>query len=463
MKEEKYAELEKKVFKAYEKKTPKSRQMYGQACQSLQGGVPGDGGYWRPYPLYVTHGKGSKIYDLDGNEYIDCRCGYGAILLGHAHAEVNESIGQEMSRGLLLHNLILGVEAAELLTKLIPCAEAVRYRNTGTEVLMAALAVARAYTGKNKFIKFYGAYHGVAPEFMAGWGSRTTDSTSSGIPRESLANTVILPWNDINAVRQKLDEDKDIGTVVTDVIMGVGGIFPPKGDYLKELRQLTDERGVVLIFDEVITGFRLAIGGAQDYFGVIPDLACFAKSISAGATFAALVGKKNIMSALGGGSSGAFMFGGGRKVVYQSGTFNDNTLGTAGAIVSMKIFEKLNKRGEYEKLNSRTEKYAREIEESFRKRGIGCYVNTAGSYYKIHLTDVKPTFDIVCGIDKRVNYLFTVALMTEGVLLCGPGSGSSFLSFAHIDEDVVKILDAMNSTLDKFNWVRLFCNGFEKQ
>lgn len=450
--DKRYAELEKKVFEEYTKKFPKSKQMFERACKSLTGGVAGDGMSWRPYSLFLTHGKGSKIYDVDGNEHIDSRCAYGGALLGHAHPEVIKNIKREVDRGLQLHNIVLDVEAAELLTEIIPCAEEVRFRTTGTEVVMSALTIARGFTGKDKVIKFYGAYHGVSPDLIVGWGSHTTDILSGGIPREFYANTVILPWNDIDAVRRKLDEDKEIGTVITECIIGVGGIFPPKGDYLKQLRQLTKERGVVLIFDEVMTGFRLALGGAQEYFGVIPDLAVYAKAMSGGAPFATVVGKKEVMSILGGATTGAFMFGGATKKVYQSGTMIDNTAGLAGAIAQMKVFKKLNEKGEYQKLNERTNRYARAIEDTFRRRGIACYVNTAGSYYKIHFTDEEPTFDIVCGIDKRIIYLFTVALMTEGVLLCGPGSGSAFLSFAHTDEDVAKIIDAMNATLDKFKF-----------
>lgn len=452
MNEEKYTELEKKVLQAYTEKTPKSKQMYERACKSFAGGVSGGQGFWQPYPLYLTHGKGSRIYDVGGNEYIDCRCGYGALLLGHAHPELVEAMKRELDRGLLLHNLELGVEAAELLKEIIPCAGLLRYRNTGTEVVMATLAGARAFTGKDKIIKFYGAYHGVASDVIVGWATHTLQASSGGIPRECLANTVVLPWNDIDAVKSKLDEDKEIGTVITETILALGGIFPPKGEYLAELRQLTKERGVILIFDEVITGWRLALGGAQEYFGVTPDMACYAKATAGGTPFAAVAGREDVMSVFSGGTSGTFTFGGDSKVVFQSGTMNDNTAGTAATIASIKVLKRLKEQGEYEKLNERTSKCAREIEAIFRRKGMGCYVNTIGSYFKLHFTDVEPTFDVVCSIDKRKIYLFTLALMSEGVLLCPPSSGSSFLSFAHTDEDVARILDAVNSTLGKFRF-----------
>jgi glutamate-1-semialdehyde 2,1-aminomutase len=237
--------------------------------------------------------------------------------------------------------------------------------------------------------------------------------------------------------------------------MGVSGIFLPEDGYLEQLRQLTQERGILLIFDEVLTGFRLALGGSQEYFGVVPDLACYAKAMSGGIPIAALAGRREPMGVLGRGTSGASMFGGGAKAVCQSGTMNDNTPGTAAAIASIKVLKRLSAEGEYGRLNARTSRLASAIRDIFRHRGIPCQVNIVGSFFRIHFTDEDPTFDTVCRIDKRLIYLFAVALMAEGVLLCAPSSGSSFLSFAHTDEDVAKILEAVNVTLDKFDFAEV--------
>jgi len=460
MSEDKYAELEKKVFADYEAKNPKSKQAYQKFATMAIDGVAGSGGFWRPYPLYFTHASGSKIYDVDGNEYIDCLCGSGANILGHCHPEIQETIKREMDRGLWLLNPDLAMECDELLCEVIPCAERLRYRNTGTEVCTAATMTARGYTGKEKIIKFYGVYHGVDPEFLVGWVTRTNDIVSGGVPREMVANTILLPCNDIDAVRQKLDEDNDIAAVITDVIMGIGGIFLPKGNYLRELRKLTEERGVVLIFDEVLTGFRMALGGAQEYFGVTPDLGCFAKGIAGGAKFGTLVGKKEVMEALATVRTAAGMFGAGAKTVFQSGTMNNVTIGIAGAIATLKVLKEKKKQGEYDKLNQRMDKFARDIEKAFRDRRIGCYVHTAGSYFKIHLTDKPtdpdPTYEAVGHLDQKLRYLFVVALMNEGVFMCLPGSGSAFINFAFTDEDMDKMLAAYNTTLDKYNWTEVY-------
>jgi len=184
-------------------------------------------------------------------------------------------------------------------------------------------------------------------------------------------------------------------------------------------------------------------------------MATYAKAIAGGTPLAAIVGRDDIMSVLGGTGSTASQYGAGSKAVFQSGTMNDNTAGSAAAIASIKALKKLKTEGEYEKLNERTSKYAREIEAIFKRRGIGCHVNTVGSHYKVHFTDEEPTFDVVCRIDKRFLYLFTVALMTEGVLLASPGSGAAFLSFATTDEDVSKILEAIEATLKEFSFAEI--------
>jgi len=455
MNEEKYIELEKKVFEDFTRKHPKSKQLFEKAAKTAPGGVAGAGGAMRPFPIYFTHGMGNRLYDIDEIEYIDGQLGSGVNLLGHCYPEIQEAIKREMDRGLWLPNPVFVDECNELLAECIPCAEAARYRNTGTEVCSAATMAARAYTGKNKIIKFYGAYHGVDPEFLVGWGAHTTELVSAGVPKEMLANTVLL-MPDVDEVRKKLDEDNDIAGVITDVIQGVGGILPFSRAELMELRKLTKERGVILIFDEVLTGFRLALGGSQEYFGVTPDIAVVAKATGGGEKFAAIVGSKELLTVFNPPVTKGSMFGGGAKAVFQSGTMNNGTTGVAGAIACMKALKKKREEGEYDKLNQRMARYAAGIEDAFRTNGIGCHVNYVGSYYKIHLTDEEATYDVICKADQRLRYLFTVALMNENLLICMPASGSCFINFAFTDEDIDKMLTAFNTTLDKYNWTDVY-------
>lgn len=446
MAKEKLTELQEKVYAEYMRKTPKSKQMYDRACKSLEGGSYSALQSYPPYPLYMTHGRGSKTYDVDGNEYIDCHLCAGPLILGHCHPEVMEGMKREIDRGLLLFNPDFGVECTELLKEIIPCAEKVVFCNSGTEVTMYAVRVARAFTGKNKIIKFYGHYHGMHDQFLVATYNTSDEVVSAGVPKENLTNTVLLRYNDIDAVRRKLDEDNDIAGVILDAAMSMGGLWPASREYLRELRQLTKERGVVLIFDEVITGFRLALGGAQEYFGVTPDLAAFSKGIAVGAKLAAVVGKEEVMSALVPGGYSAQE----GKVASHGGTFNSGTMALAAAIATLKVYKKLSEEGEYQRLFQRSEKLKAGMEMAFKKRGVPCHINMLGPLLKLALTDLEPSFEVYCNLDMTVPELFRLSLVPEGVWPYKGRTGPTFfLSFAHTDEDIEKVIGAVNNILDK--------------
>ncbi len=441
MKEEKLAKLQERIFEAYSQKTPKSRQMYHRACNSLEGGVSASTRFFPPYPLYMTHGRGSKIYDIDDNEYIDCQLNAGPLLLGHCRPEVMEAVKRELDRGLIVWNPDLAVECAELLKEIIPCAERIRFANTGTEATLFAVRVARAFTGKNKIIKFYGHYHGLDDQFLVGTSHPSDEVICAGVPKESVANTVLLKYNDIYVIKRRLDEDSDIAGVILDPQMNVSGIWPPSREYLKELRQLTKERGVILIFDEVITGFRLALGGAQEYFGVTPDLAVFSKGIAAGAKLSALVGGDEIMGTLLPDKG---------KAVFHGGTFNTGTIALAAAIATLKVYKRLSEKGEYQRLFQLADKLKAGIEMAFKKRGVPCHVNMLGPYLKTFLTDLEPNFEAYCDLDPRVPDLLFTSLIPEGIWPYV--RRSIFLSFAHTDEDIEKIIGAINNSFDKYKF-----------
>lgn len=447
MREDKIAQLKNSIFEAYTKKTLKSKQMYERACRSLAGGLAGSGSLYQPYPIYMKYAKGSRTYDVDGYSYIDCFLCAGPLILGHSHPEIMDQIKQQMDKGLLIHNPDLAVECAELLKQIVPCAEKVRFVNTGTDACIFAAKFARAFTKKNKIVKFYGHFHGSDDQFMIGTATNRDEPVGAGISEAALKNTVMLRFNDIDAIRRKLDEDDDVAGIILDPQGQYGGIWPPSIDYLKELRQLTEDHGVVLIFDEVITGFRLALGGAQEYFGVVPDLAVFAKGIAAGAKLAAVVGKEEIMSVV--VPQDPLDSEIKKSVVAQSGTFRDGTMGYAAAIAAMNIYRKMNEIGQYEALHQMGNTLKSDIETAFRKRGIPCHVNNLGPSLKIFLTDLEPSFEAYCHLDQRLRYLFFLSVITEGVLLSAPNSGSIFLSFAHTKEDLQNIIKAVNSSLDK--------------
>jgi len=452
MNEEKLSELRERVFKGYMDKTPKSRQMY----EKMLAGSYGSGGWtFEPYPLYTTHGSGSKVYDADGNEYIDCQLCHGPLLLGHCHPEVTDAIKREVDRGSLLsYPADLLLEAAELLKEVIPCAEKVKFMNTGTETAIPVARIARAYTGKKKIIKFYGHYHGWDDQFLVATAGNKAVVGSAGIPEEHLVNTVLVKFNDIDAVRRKLDEDNDIAGVILDPQMSRGGWTPSPG-YLQELRKLTKERGVLLIFDEIQTAFRLGLGGAQEYFGVIPDLAMLSKSIANGEKLAAVVGKEEFMRTMYGKPG---VVGAGGDVVLASGTFTNGTTALAACIATIKAFKRLKKEGAYQKIFQLGSKLKSGIEGAFKERGLPCHVNNLGPTSHVYLTNLEPDYDAYCNLDKRALYLFHLSLITEGVFFTIPHNGLSILSFAHTEEDVQKIIDAVGFSLDKNNFAEVLMN-----
>ncbi|MBI2831898.1 MAG: aspartate aminotransferase family protein [Chloroflexi bacterium] len=445
------AETQKLVIEAYKQKTGKSRELHKRACESLQAGVSASTRFYPPYPIYMTHAKGSKTYDVDGNEYIDCFLCAGPLILGHNRPEVVEAIKREIDRGLLFSNPEMVIECAELLRELVPCAEKIRLCNTGTEAILAAVRAVRAFTGKDKIIKFYGHYHGLEDQFLVGTTTITNAPTSGGIPKSHVANTVLLRYGDIEAIKRKFDEENDIAAVILDPQMSYEGIWPASVDYLRELRRLTKERGIVLIFDEVITGFRLAAGGAQEYFGIIPDLATFAKGMAAGEKLGAVVGREDIMDTF---SPTGFVPPSGVKArAIHGGTFADCTAAVAAGIASLKVYKQLKKTGEYQKLFQLTEKLKAGIEEAFKQRGVPCHVNQLGPSIKIFITDLEPaTFETYWKLDKTAISLFYLSMIPEGVWLANPSMRSVFLSFAHTEQDVEQIVAAVNTVLDKYRF-----------
>jgi glutamate-1-semialdehyde 2,1-aminomutase len=441
MAKENLAEFQEKIYAGYMSRTPKSRLFYDRACASLQSGVSASSRFFKPYPLYLTHGKGSKVYDVDGNEYVDCFLSAGPQMLGHCYPEVVEGVKRELDRGFLLYNVDLAVECAELLKEIIPCAEKVRFSNTGTEAVMLAARAARAYTGKNKIIKFYGQFHGIDDQFLMGISNNSDKVVSGGIPKERLVNTVLLKFNDIDVVRRKLEEDDDIAGIFVEAQMNGGGLWPASREYLLELRKLTKEHGVVLIFDEVITGFRIALGGAQEYFGVTPDLAVLAKCIAAGAKFAAVVGKEEFMEVFTPPSLKA-------GAVYHGQTYVDGTMAIAAAIAAIKIYKKLSAQGEYQRIFKLAERLGAGIETAFKQRSLPIHINIFGPSIQLALTNLEPDFDVYCNLDKTISTLFFLSLIAEGVYVL-PSMPRIYVSFVHSESDVQKVIDAANASLKK--------------
>ncbi len=297
------------------------------------------------HPLFIEKAEGSRLYDVDGNEYIDYLLGFGPIILGHAYPKVIEAVEEQLQKG-WLYGLSCELEqkVAEKIVKGVPCAQLVRFFNTGSEATMAATRIARAYNGKDKIVKFEGHYHGwhdwaMIDGTMRGTAiSPITALTSSGIPESAVRDTMVLPWNDADALEKIMSRR---GEEISAVVCEPTGAYPPEKGYLEEIRKITREHDVLLIFDEIKTGFRLAFGGAQKYFGVTPDLSTFSKGMANGFQVSAVAGDKEVMSPII------------DNKIYLAGTFQGHPLSMAASLATLTEIENEDVPNQLFKLGSR--------------------------------------------------------------------------------------------------------------
>jgi glutamate-1-semialdehyde 2,1-aminomutase len=322
------------VSNTYRALHPKSRALYERARGVIPGGITHDGRHLEPFPIYIERAQGSLKWDVDGHEYVDYWMGHGALFLGHCHSVVVKAIQDQAARGTHLgacHDL--EVRWAELITKLIPSAEMVRFTMSGTEATHLALRIARAYTGRPKVVKFQGHFHGWHDGVVAAVNPPFEVPMSAGVPAAILDQLLLCPPNDIKAVEMLLGRG-DVAAVILEPAGGQSGTTPTIPGYLQELRSLCTRHGVVLIFDEVITGFRYAPGGAQAYFGVTPDMTTLAKIVAGGMPGAAVVGKTPLMSMM--AHHGDVTWDRSARVA-QNGTFNASPVCAAAAIATLEL------------------------------------------------------------------------------------------------------------------------------
>ncbi|CAG0906386.1 unnamed protein product [Cyprideis torosa] len=367
-------------------KKEKSMDLFAEAKKVIPGGVNSPVRACRSVesePLFIKSAQGSQIVDVDDQRYVDFVCSWGPMIMGHAHPSIVEAVRNTASNGTSFGAPTPGeIELAEMVVQAVPSIEKVRFVNSGTEATMSAVRLARGFTGRNKIIKFDGCYHGHADSFLikAGSGVLTLGIPGSpGVPEDIVKNTASLPYNDIETLEKTLRrEASDIACVIVEPVAGNMGCIPPRKDFLQALRTLTSELGIVLIFDEVITGFRLAYGGAQSYYGILPDLTCLGKIIGGGLPVGAYGGKREIMDMV--APDGP---------VYQAGTLSGNPLAMAAGIASLKV---LQEEGFYDRLNSRGKELAERLRAVARRVGIPVQVNSVGSLLTIFFTP-DPVFD----------------------------------------------------------------------
>jgi glutamate-1-semialdehyde 2,1-aminomutase len=445
-------EIQSAVVAAYRAKTLGSHSLFTRAARALVGGTSGNLRHFHPYPLYFSHGRGSEMCDVDGNDYVDCFLCNGPLLLGHRHPGVLAAIREHDHVGSLVVNPALGIALAEKIQQVIPAAQRVRFLNSGTEAVLTAVRLARAFTRKPRIVKFFGHYHGQDDQFLIGL-DPTGGKFGSGIPDEAVANTALVKYGDINALEEALDRDSEIGTVMLDPAMHAGGLWGSSTSYLRDLRTLTAGRKIVLIFDEVITGFRVALGGAQAVHGITPDLATFGKALAAGEKLAAVVGREDIMRGMDPERPPE------TPAVFQSGTGNDGTAALAAAGAAIDQYRELSAGHHYASLANLARRLAIGIADAFKARSIPCHVNQIGPMLQLFLSDAAPAFETFSRIPPGPLALFYLALINENILLSLPTSNHVYLSFAHTDGDMERILKAVSKVLDTYDFAAVVRAG----
>ncbi len=420
----------------------KSRLLFEKAKKLMPGGVNSPvrsfisvGGD----PFVVSRAKGSRIYDVDGNSYIDYVMSWGPLILGHAHDEVvgyiREVVGNGTSYGITCE---LEIMMAEKVVSAIRSLERVRFVNSGTEAVMSAIRLARAYTGRKKIVKFEGCYHGHADALLvkAGSGVLTLGIPGTpGIPEEVVSNTIVTKYNDIEAIRDVFERyGDDIACVIIEPVVGNSGVIIPKKGFLEELRDLTKKYGALLIFDEVITGFRLSYGGAQEYFDIDPDITCLGKIIGGGLPVGAYGGRAEIMDMV--APSGP---------VYQAGTLSGNPIAMAAGLKTIEILERDNP---YGSLEEKTRYLATEISKIFEERGIPVTINYIASMISVFFKEPPvESFDDAVKSDTKLYSEFFRKLLDNGVYLPPSQFEAWFLSTAHSREDLDRTIEAIRKVV----------------
>jgi len=434
-------------------KTDRSKELFERALKVLvEGGSSPSRGpaNYGDYPLFIERGEGSVIEDVDGNRYIDWMMAYGALPLGHAHPLIVEAISEAAATGTLFAAATdVEIEVAELISSLVPGAEKVRFANTGTEATMAAIRLARGYTGRPCFIKFEGHYHGWYDDYLVSahpqpavlFGHRNDPvkiPDSSGLNRKALEDTIVVPWNDLDAVERAINNCRGtISAVITEGIMANIGVIPPADGYLQGLRELTRANDILLILDETVTGCRIAPGGCQELYGVDADIVTMGKGLGAGLPVAAFAGRSEIMEALAWGG------------VLHYGTQNASR---AGMFASRANLTELSRDdgAAYRRLWNIGETLTSGLNRIFEETGTAAIAQGVGPMLQILFTERPAITDFreFCAhVDRGRYQRFALSLFDQGVYMTPSSALHSVASLAHTDEDVAVTLEAVSRVL----------------
>ncbi len=420
-----------------------SKRLFKEAQRYLPGGVDSPVRAFKAVggtPLFIARGKGSKIYDVDANEYIDYVCSWGPLILGHANPRVVEALKliaeQGMSFGAPTE---LETTLARIISEAMPSMEMLRFVNSGTEATMTALRVARAFTHRDKIIKFDGGYHGHSDGLLAKAGSGVATlgiPDSPGVPKSYTQNTLIANYNDVKSCARLFQQYPDkIAAVIVEPVAANMGVVPPQPGFLDGLRRLTREFDALLIFDEVISGFRLSYGGAQSVYQVTPDLTCLGKIIGGGLPVGAYGGRREIME-----------FIAPKGPVYQAGTLSGNPLAMTAGIETLKL---LKQPRIYHDLEKKTAALAAGINKAVKKYGVAAQVQRVGSLLTVFFTPMAVTdYTSAKHADTELFRKFFRSLISDGIYWPPSQFEAAFISIAHSDEDIEITVKAVNKAFN---------------
>lgn len=419
------------------------QRLWERACQVLPGGVSSNVKMGeQPHPLFFVRAEGSRLFDCDGNVYIDYTCGYGPVVLGHANPAVVAALQRAATQGFVYGGQHEGeVRLAERLVEAVPCFEMVRYNSTGSEAVAAAVRLARAYTGRAKIVRFAGHYHGWFDEQLVSTHPAPDDDAvarleSVGQVPSAADHLIVAPWNNTVALERLFDEHaREIAGVLMEPIMCNSGVIMPSEGYLERARALCSQHDAVLIFDEVITGLRVHLGGAQALLGVIPDVAVFGKAMANGFPLSCLGGRRDIMEMIASGG------------VVHAGTFNGNPLGVAAALATLDELER-DGGAAYRRLTTTGQRLMRGIREVATARGIPVLLQGPGPVFYMWFTDAPSVTDYRSSarVSRESYHRFSAALLASGVRVI-PG-GRWYVTCSHTEEDVDRTIEAVGAALD---------------
>ena len=414
-----------------------SKRLFEEACELIPGGVNSPVRAFKAvgdYPVFIERGEGAYLYDADGNKYVDYICSWGPLLLGHQPEAVSKAVMEALTKGSTYGApTAIEVEMAKKIVDAVPSVEMVRMVSSGTEATMSALRLARGYTGRNKIVKFEGCYHGHADHLLikAGSGALTFGVPSSpGVPESIASETLTAQYNDIDSVKALFAQYPDqIAAVIVEPIAGNMGLVLPKEGFLEGLREVTAEHGALLIFDEVISGFRASFGGAQKVYNIMPDLTCMGKIIGGGLPVGAYGGKKEIM-----------MHVAPVGPVYQAGTLSGNPLAMAAG---MAILDELAKPGVYEAIEAKTKKLVQGLQAAADKAGVKIALNQSASLFTIFFTETPvDSYKAAMTSNTEQFKVFFQAMLGQGFYLPPSQFECWFVSQAHSDEDIDNTIKA---------------------